>query len=202
MLFHHYVYCSYCITVFRLQFDYLQNMSWPHIGFKQLWLLSEKVVGKVWFIHVSSCLIHWPSPLLARCRTRRYVTTDERGVSYHLNLCGEADQCDDGVSICEEQGQRKTSIASFKNQTIMADGESSICSFRWNQVSEVSGVHVDGVSEVGSFFYPTSFSQKLYLLGVYVMYICIRGVLFYYHCREAYKDMNVDLCFVDFKISL
>ena len=55
---------------------------------------------------------------------RSYHTTDERGVTYHVNLCGSADGCDNGVSVCVEQSQTK-SIASFKNQTIMADGESA-----------------------------------------------------------------------------
>ena len=48
--------------------------------------------------------------------------TDERGVTYHVNLCDSADHCDDGVSVCVEESQTKKSIASFKNQTIMADG--------------------------------------------------------------------------------
>ena len=52
-----------------------------------------------------------------------YHTTDERGVTYHVNLCDSADDCDDGVSVCVEERQTKKSVASFKNQTIMADGE-------------------------------------------------------------------------------
>ena len=51
-----------------------------------------------------------------------YITTDERGVTYHVNLCDAADACEDGVSVCEEGRQTKTSIASFRNQLIMADG--------------------------------------------------------------------------------
>ena len=55
-----------------------------------------------------------------------YITTDERGVTYHINLCDSASQCEDGVSVCEEDRQTKTSIASFRNQTIMADGKSDV----------------------------------------------------------------------------
>ena len=63
--------------------------------------------------------IHLPS-------IHSYHTTDERGVTYHVSLCGSADSCDnDGVSVCVEQSQNKKLIASFKNQTIMADGESA-----------------------------------------------------------------------------
>lgn len=96
-------------------------------GMSRFYLLRrEENPQKRIYIYIYSCLycfLFWFS----------YVTTDERGVTYHVNLCDAADTCDDGISVCFEERRTKTSVASFKNQMIMADGMSlsTICTHNY-----------------------------------------------------------------------
>ncbi len=51
-----------------------------------------------------------------------YNTTVEGGTTYYVNLCGKAKECEEDVSVCDSN---KNMIASYKQQTIMAEGKSS-----------------------------------------------------------------------------